>query len=39
MAHEKVKNGQKDLLIIVLKEKINTDSLTPELRTYLRMSK
>ena len=35
MAHERVVHGRKDLLIIILKEKMNMDTLPPELRTYL----
>ena len=37
IAHHRVVNGRKDLLIIILKEKMNLDNLPPELKTYLRM--
>ena len=29
-------NGRKNFIIIVLKDKLNMEELTPELRTYLR---
>ena len=39
IAHDRVINGRKDFLIIILKEKMNLDNLPAELRTYLRKLK
>ena len=36
IAHDRVVNGRKDLLIMVLKEKINVEKLPPDLRAYVR---
>ena len=38
IAHERVVHGRKDLLIVILKEKINVDKLPPDLRPYIRKS-
>ena len=38
IAHDRMVNGRKDLLIVILKEKINVDKLPPDLRTYIRKS-
>ena len=35
MAHDRVVHGRKDLLIIILKEKMNLDNLPQDLRTYI----
>ena len=39
IAHDRVVNGRKDLLIVILKEKINVQKLPPDLRPNIRMSK
>ena len=36
IAHDRVVNGRKNLLIIILKEKMNLDNLPQDLRTYIR---
>ena len=36
IAHDRVVNGRKDLLIVILKEKINVDKLPEELKPYIR---
>ena len=36
IAHDRMVNGRKDLLIVILKEKINVDRLSPDLRPYIR---
>ena len=36
IAHDRMVNGRKDLLIVILKEKINVDRLPPDLRPYIR---
>ena len=35
IAHDRMVNGRKDLLIVILKEKINVDRLPADLRPYL----
>ena len=36
MTHDRVvKDGRKDLLIVILKEKINVEKLPPDLRAYI----
>ena len=35
MAHDRVVNGRKDLLIVIQKEKINVSKLPPDLRPYI----
>ena len=35
IAYDRMVNGRKDLLIVILKEKINVDKLPPDLRPYL----
>ena len=35
MAHDRVVNGRKDLLIVIQKENINVDKLPPDLRPYI----
>ena len=36
IAHHRMVEGRKDLLIVILKEKINVEKLPPDLRVYLR---
>ena len=36
IAHHRVVEGKKDLLIVILKEKINVDRLPANLRVYIR---
>ena len=36
IAHDRVVNGRKDLLIVILKEKINAEKLPADLRVYIR---
>ena len=36
IAHDRMVNGRKDLLIVILKEKINVDRLPADLRPYIR---
>ena len=36
ISHDRVVNGRKDLLIVILKEKINVEKLPPDLRPYIR---
>ena len=36
IAHDRMVNGRKDLLIVILKEKINVDRLPANLRVYIR---
>ena len=36
IAHDRMVNGKKDLLIVILKEKINVDRLPADLRAYIR---
>ena len=36
IAHDRVVEGRKDLLIVILKEKINVEKLPPDLRPYIR---
>ena len=38
IAHDGVVNGRKDLLIVIMKEKINVDKLPANLRPYIRKS-
>ena len=38
IAHDRVVNGRKDLLIVILKEKINVQKLPADLRPYIRKS-
>ena len=38
IAHDQVVNGRKDLLIVILKEKINVEKLPVNLRPYIRES-
>ena len=35
IANDRMVNGRKDLLIVILKERINADRLPPDLRPYL----
>ena len=35
IAHDRMVNGRKDLLIVILKEKINVDRLPADLRVYI----
>ena len=35
IAHDRMVNGRKDLLIVILKEKINVNKLPPDLRVYI----
>ena len=35
IAHDQMVKGRKDLLIVILKEKINVDKLPPNLRVYI----
>ena len=35
IAHDRMVNGRKDLLIVILKEKINVDKLPVDLRVYI----
>ena len=35
IAHDRMVNGRNDLLIVILKEKINVDKLPPDLRVYI----
>ena len=35
IAHDRMVKGRKDLLIIILKKKINVDKLPPDLRAYI----
>ena len=36
IAHDRVVEGRKDLLIVIWKEKINVDKLPADLRAYIR---
>ena len=36
IAHDQMVKGRKDLLIVILKEKINEEKLPPNLRVYIR---
>ena len=36
IAHDRMVKGRKDLLIVILKEKINVDRLPADLRAYIR---
>ena len=36
IAHDQMVKGRKDLLIVILKEKINVDKLPADLRVYIR---
>ena len=36
IAHDQMVKGRKDLLIVILKEKINIDKLPADLRVYIR---
>ena len=36
IAHDRMVNGRKDLLIVILKEKIDVDKLPADLRVYIR---
>ena len=36
IAHDRMVNGRKDLLIVILKENINVDRLPADLRPYIR---
>ena len=36
IAHDRVVNERKDLLIVILKEKIDVEKLPPDLRPYIR---
>ena len=36
ITHDRVVEGRKDLLIVILKEKINVEKLPPDLRPYIR---
>ena len=38
IAHDRVVNGRKDLLIVIRKEKINVEKLPPNLIPYIRKS-
>ena len=35
IAHDQMAKGRKDLLIVILKEKINVQKLPPDLRVYI----
>ena len=36
IAHDRMVNGRKDLLIVILKKKINVEKLPPDLKPYIR---
>ena len=36
IAHDRMVNGRKDLLIVILKERIEVDRLPADLRPYIR---